>query len=86
MFVTPSDKNAFIVSLSFGVARDFRIKRNGGLSQFVPLQHGDIFVMDGLFQTEFTHAIDEAPRVTQGRINFTFRFIMDESHNCQGAE
>jgi len=66
-----------IASLSFGAARTFRLRsratREAALS--IELTHGSLLVMGGDTQALYQHALPKRARVTDPRINLTFRSI-----------
>jgi alkylated DNA repair dioxygenase AlkB len=65
-----------IASLSLGETRLFRLKaRNGALVFSEPLPGGSLLIMAGKTQKNFKHEVPKEPRVTQPRINLTFRRI-----------
>lgn len=64
-----------VASISYGATRNFRI-RNKQTKQKVmdiPVTSGMLLVMDGEFQSEFTHEIVGEKRVKDPRISLTFR-------------
>lgn len=66
-----------IASLSFGVARTFRLRsraaREAALS--LELAHGSLLVMAGRTQRLYQHALPRRARVDTPRINLTYRLI-----------
>jgi alkylated DNA repair dioxygenase AlkB len=65
-----------IASVSMGAERLFRLKRPTGDVAFAErLPHGSLLIMAGKTQTNFKHEVPKEPRVTQARINLTFRRI-----------
>ena len=63
-----------IASVNLGSMRDFVVKHETtGERRVFPLDHGDLVVMAGRSQTDWTHAVPKRARVTQPRINLTFR-------------
>jgi alkylated DNA repair dioxygenase AlkB len=71
------DDQTPIVSLSLGAARDLRFRpRRGGEAPFaINLADGDLLVMDPPSQRHWQHALPPRARVSQERINLTFRVI-----------
>ncbi|WLD59043.1 alpha-ketoglutarate-dependent dioxygenase AlkB [Salinispirillum sp. LH 10-3-1] len=67
-----------IVSVSLGEARRFLLRRKVEPRQKVEylLQHGDVLVMRGRSQCEWEHSVPKSARVTEGRINLTYRLIL----------
>jgi alkylated DNA repair dioxygenase AlkB len=65
-----------IASLSLGAERLFRFKRKDGSVAFSErLPHGSLLIMAGKTQENFKHEVPKEPRITQPRINLTFRHI-----------
>ena len=72
----PEIDPACIASLSLGASRTFKIKqRNGDLVFDIELHHGTLLVMEHM-QRDWLHAVPRRLRVTEPRINFTFRKIV----------
>ena len=68
-------KNGMVASISLGTSRTFRIRaKNGNMPEkSISTQHGQLLVMGGMFQKEFTHGINAEPSITTPRISLTFR-------------
>lgn len=68
-------RGAAIASISLGAVRDFAFRKgaSGKTVLTVPLAHGSLLVMGGATQQHYQHRIPERRRVTQPRINLTFR-------------
>jgi alkylated DNA repair dioxygenase AlkB len=65
-----------IASLSLGATRLFRLKAKDGTVAFSErLPGGGLLIMAGQTQKNFKHEVPKEPRVTQARINLTFRRI-----------
>ncbi|HJT00324.1 MAG TPA: alpha-ketoglutarate-dependent dioxygenase AlkB [Terriglobales bacterium] len=65
-----------IGSLSLGATRLFRLKGKDGAVAFSErLPGGSLLIMAGETQKNFKHEVPKEPRVTQARINLTFRRI-----------
>ena len=65
-----------IASVSLGAERLFRLRRKDGSVAFSErLSHGSLLIMAGDTQKNFKHEVPKEPRVTQPRINLTFRRI-----------
>ena len=65
-----------IASVSLGTDRLFRLRRKDGSVAFSErLPHGSLLIMAGDTQKNFKHEVAKEPRVTQPRINLTFRRI-----------
>jgi alkylated DNA repair dioxygenase AlkB len=70
-------KKSSIASVSFGATRDFVLYKQGETKMYkkIPLQTGDILVMSGTTQKKYDHSVPVRKRVTQPRINLTFRGV-----------
>jgi len=70
--------NPVIASVSFGATRNFVLKHRK-LRQLekisLPLEHGDLLVMDGPTQHHWVHQIPKTRKPVRPRINLTFRRI-----------
>jgi alkylated DNA repair dioxygenase AlkB len=65
-----------IASVSLGAERTFRLKGKDGAVVFSErLPSGSLLVMAGSTQKNFKHEVPKEPRVTEPRINLTFRRI-----------
>ena len=65
-----------IASLSLGATRFMSFKRRDGHARYrLPLTDGDLLVMRGDSQSAWLHAITKSVRVTDGRLNLTFRRV-----------
>ena len=70
-----------ILSVSLGATRTFRIRKagkseTGGVPPIltdIPMPDGTVVSMCGQFQKEFTHEVPKTTKVTEPRINITFR-------------
>jgi alkylated DNA repair dioxygenase AlkB len=72
-------RNTAIASVSFGAERRFcfKHKRSSETAEIV-LEHGSLLIMKGTTQTHWLHSIPKAKRITQPRINLTFRTIVGQ--------
>ncbi len=70
-------KNPNIASVSFGVERIFHLKhkKDNSLRQRIHLTSGSLLIMKGVTQHFWQHQIPKSKKVTQARINLTFRVI-----------
>lgn len=65
-----------IASLSLGATRLFRLKAKDGTVAFSErLPGGSLLIMAGQTQKNLKHEVPKEPRVTEARINLTFRRI-----------
>lgn len=66
-----------IASITLGATRRFLLRRRSHPDQKVelPLSHGTLLVMSGALQHHWQHAVPKEKRVTESRINLTFRVI-----------
>ena len=70
-------RNSCIVSISFGATRRFAMRNlQCGAEKIIPLQHGDVCTMEGLFQKFYEHSILREPASTGRRFNLTLRKIV----------
>lgn len=69
----PEINPAVIASVSFGAARDFKVRhRTTKEGWTVSLGHGDLLAMEHL-QADYDHALPRRARVHAPRLNLTFR-------------
>ena len=67
-----------IASLSLGATRSFQLKhRYTGQRLDLELSSGSLLVMAGTLQKYWQHALPARKRVSQGRINLTFRSVQE---------
>lgn len=73
-------KNGAIASLSFGAERKFAFKHKQS-KQVVSLllEHGSLLVMKGTTQNNWLHRLPPAKKISQARINLTFRTIIESN-------
>jgi alkylated DNA repair dioxygenase AlkB len=65
-----------VVSLSLGAPRDFDVRSDGdGRQHRFTLGHGDLLVMGTKSQTNWTHRVPKRLKITNLRINLTFRQV-----------
>lgn len=70
-------KNGAIASLSFGARRKFSFKHKLTRKTLsVALDEGSLLVMKGATQTHWLHSLPKSKKVTQARINLTFRTVV----------
>jgi alkylated DNA repair dioxygenase AlkB len=70
---------AAIASISLGAERKFSLKhKTRPLSASVMLQHGSLLVMQGATQTHWLHSLPKTAKVSQPRINLTFRSMLPQ--------
>jgi alkylated DNA repair dioxygenase AlkB len=63
-----------IASLSLGATRKFVIKHRQNEEKYeFNLTSGNLVVMDGITQKYYKHAVPKQAKVTEPRINLTFR-------------
>jgi alkylated DNA repair dioxygenase AlkB len=66
-----------IASLSFGAERKFSFKhKQTKQTVSLVLGHGSLLVMKGTTQTNWLHSLPKSNRITQARINLTFRMMV----------
>jgi alkylated DNA repair dioxygenase AlkB len=72
-------KNSAIASFSFGAERKFSFKhKKTSITQSVFLEHGSLLVMKDTTQSHWLHALPKTKKVSNLRINLTFRSIVQE--------
>lgn len=67
-----------IASISLGETRQFQLKHRFDATKRriqLPLQHGDLLIMQGALQSQWYHSLPKTRRELGGRINLTFRQI-----------
>ncbi|ASD66158.1 alpha-ketoglutarate-dependent dioxygenase AlkB family protein [Pseudoalteromonas piscicida] len=65
-----------IASLSLGATRKFKIRQKVSHSVTdILLETGSLLIMQGDSQRDYQHALPKQAKVTQGRINLTFRSV-----------
>lgn len=70
-------KNPVIASLSLGAERRFDLRNNINGNKFgIPLTSGSLLIMGGELQHNWKHQIAKSKKVTEPRINLTFRKII----------
>jgi alkylated DNA repair dioxygenase AlkB len=73
-----------VASLSLGATRRFLMRNVVARTRYEwRLGHGDLIVMSGSCQDEFEHSVPRAKRVTEPRINLTFRRVFSRLANCE---
>lgn len=66
-----------IASLSFGAARRFALKhKRSGHKISLILESGSLLVMKGETQSHWLHSLPKSARITEPRVNLTFRTIV----------
>jgi alkylated DNA repair dioxygenase AlkB len=70
-------KQPIIFSLSLGASRyfDYRLKGKSNSKQRIELHAGTLLIMRGDFQQFWEHQVPKQLKITEPRINLTFRFI-----------
>jgi alkylated DNA repair dioxygenase AlkB len=70
-------KQPIIFSLSLGASRyfDYRLQYKSTHKQRIELHAGTLLIMQGDFQQYWQHQVPKQLKVTEPRINLTFRFI-----------
>lgn len=67
-----------IASLSLGARRAFEYKsRSDGREEGLDLYEGDVLLMLPAFQHEWVHRVPAQPEVAGGRVNLTFRRVVE---------
>lgn len=75
--------NPVIASLSLGAARRFQLKHRSrkDLQTELELAHGSLLLMSGATQHHWLHGIPKQKRISEPRINLTFRRIIGNEPN-----
>lgn len=69
-------RNGAIASLSLGAERKFSLKHKQSKETLsIVLQHGSLLVMKGTTQTHWLHRVPPTKKVSEPRVNLTFRTI-----------
>lgn len=71
-------KSSYIVSVSFGATRKFRLRKRTetkGFDKEILLEDGDVVIMKGDCQKLYKHAVPVEKKVRTPRINLTYRVI-----------
>ena len=72
-------KHGAIASVSLGAERKFSFKHKLTKETIsIVLEHGSLLVMEGLTQTYWQHRLPPSKKITEPRINLTFRTIVSE--------
>lgn len=70
-------KNTPIASLSFGAERRFSFKhKQTKQTASLVLEHGSLLVMKDAIQMNWLHSLPKSNKITQARINLTFRMMV----------
>ena len=70
-------KHAAIASLSFGAERRFLLKhKHSGQKITIMLENGSLLIMKGETQSHWLHSLPKSTRISQPRINLTFRTML----------
>ncbi len=69
--------NPNIASVSLGAQRTFKLRHKDKAAADINLElaHGSLLLMAGALQRHWQHALPQRKKVTQPRINFTFRYL-----------
>ncbi len=71
-------ENSSIASLSLGAERKFSLKqKTGGNSISVLLENGSLLEMKGQTQNNWLHGLPKSKKITEPRINLTFRLMKE---------
>jgi alkylated DNA repair dioxygenase AlkB len=70
-------KNGAIASVTLGAERRFGFKhKDSGEKVMMVLEHGSLMVMKGTTQSHWLHRLPPTKKITEPRINLTFRTIV----------
>lgn len=74
---TDLQKDGAIGSLSFGAERKFAFKHKQSKEKVaLVLEHGSLLIMKGTTQSHWLHRLPPTTRITEPRVNLTFRTIV----------
>ena len=67
----------WVASVSLGARRDFALRRKGSSRTWrsLPLEHNSLLLMPPAMQRRWQHALPKRARVTEPRVNLTFRRV-----------
>ena len=66
-----------IASMNYGASRKMVFRRNGTKEKMeLVLNHGDLLIMSGTLQHNWKHEIPKQRKITDSRLNITFRRII----------
>ena len=69
--------NPTIASMTYGASRKMVFRRNGTKEKIERvLHHGDLLIMSGTLQHNWKHEIPKQRKITEARLNITFRTII----------
>lgn len=69
-------ENPIIASVNFGTERVFQLRHIHTNERIdIPLKHGSLLIMGGTIQHFWQHQVPKSKKVSQERINLTFRYI-----------
>ncbi|MEP6928334.1 MAG: alpha-ketoglutarate-dependent dioxygenase AlkB [Ginsengibacter sp.] len=72
-------KDSSIASLSFGAERKFSLKhKKTKLSVSTLLENGSLLIMKGATQNHWMHCLPKSKKISQPRINLTFRTMIHQ--------
>lgn len=72
------ERNGMIASLSLGAERNFIFKhKKTGQKVSILLEQGSVLRMQGITQSHWLHALPKTTKVTEPRINLTFRKMQE---------
>lgn len=70
-------KDGSIASLSFGAERKFSLKHRASKETLsLSLENGSLLEMKGTTQTHWLHSLPKSKKITQPRVNLTFRVMV----------
>ena len=77
----PQNSPKLIVCLSSGNSVEFTVRRGrSSVPSLIPLDHGDLLVMDGRTQSEYEHRT--VPGLQGPRVNLTDRWVAQHPASC----
>ena len=78
----PQNLPKLIVSVSLGNSVEFMVRRraSGNVPSSIPLDHGDLLVMDGSAQSEYAHRT--ACELQSPRVDISYRWVAQHTTSC----
>ena len=74
------EDNSSIASVSFGATRKFSFKHKQSKKIIsIALEHGSLLLMKDATQKNWLHSLPKSKKITQPRINLTFRRMITKS-------
>lgn len=70
-------RDPWIASVSLGATRCFQLRHRATKQRLdIELEHGSLLLMGGVLQSHWQHSLPQRKRCRQGRVNLTFRHVL----------